>query len=106
MEGSSRQRTEPCRALTGCATHKGGVSTAQLRGGTLGTVGSCVHNGNGTPGALMAGITVDVVCHQSTRERRHVAPSVHREAFAEYGPSFPKPLREAPKCRACATSLR
>jgi hypothetical protein len=44
-----------------------------------------------TPGAVMAGITVDVVCHQSTRERRHVEPSVHREAFAEYGFTFPQP---------------
>lgn len=31
---------------------------------------------------------LDVVCHQSTRNRRHVDASVHKLAFTEYGYTF------------------
>jgi hypothetical protein len=44
-----------------------------------------------TPGAVMPGADLEVVCHESTRGRRHVAPAVHREAFAAYGFSYPQP---------------
>jgi hypothetical protein len=34
---------------------------------------------------------LDVICHHGTRERRHVEASVHRQAFSEYGISYPEP---------------
>jgi hypothetical protein len=42
-----------------------------------------------TPGAIMT-TDLDVICHQSTRDRRHVDASVHQEAFTEYGYTFPQ----------------
>jgi hypothetical protein len=32
-----------------------------------------------------------VVCQHSTRERRRVSSAVHRQAFTEYGISYPQP---------------
>ena len=43
-----------------------------------------------TPGAVMT-TDLDVICHQSTHDRRHVGASVHKEAFTDYGFSFPQP---------------
>jgi hypothetical protein len=43
-----------------------------------------------TPGAVQP-VDVDVVCHQSTRTRREVPESVHRQAFEEYGLSYTQP---------------
>jgi hypothetical protein len=42
-----------------------------------------------TPGAVMT-TDLRVVCHESTRVRRHVDPVVHREAYQEYGYVFPQ----------------
>jgi hypothetical protein len=42
-----------------------------------------------TPGAVMTA-DLEVICHQSTRERRHVSASVHRAAFTDYGLSYPQ----------------
>jgi hypothetical protein len=33
---------------------------------------------------------LDVICHTSTRERRKVPADVHKEAFTDYGLSFPQ----------------
>jgi hypothetical protein len=44
-----------------------------------------------TPGAVMPGADLEIVCHQSTPERRHVSASLHRAAFAAYGFSYPQP---------------
>jgi hypothetical protein len=43
-----------------------------------------------TPGAVMK-VDVEVVCHESTKGRRHVAASVHQRAFTDYGLPFPQP---------------
>jgi hypothetical protein len=43
-----------------------------------------------TPGAVMT-TDLGVVCHQSTRSRRHVDPAVHRWVYSEYGFAFPQP---------------
>jgi hypothetical protein len=43
-----------------------------------------------TPGAVMP-VDVDVVCHESTKDRRRVDASVHRRAFTDYGLPFPQP---------------
>jgi hypothetical protein len=43
-----------------------------------------------TPGAVMT-TDMNVVCQHSTRERRRVSPEVHRQAFSEYGTSYPQP---------------
>jgi hypothetical protein len=42
-----------------------------------------------TPGAIMT-TDMDVVCHRSTKERRRVSSEVHRQAFAEYGFTYPQ----------------
>lgn len=42
-----------------------------------------------TPGAVMTS-DLEVICHQSTRERRHVPANVHRAAFTDYGLSYPQ----------------
>jgi len=42
-----------------------------------------------TPGAVMTK-DLDVVCHHSTRERRHVEASSHKLAFTAYGYAFPQ----------------
>jgi hypothetical protein len=42
-----------------------------------------------TPGAVMT-TDMTVVCQHSTKERRRVSSEVHREAFAEYGLSYPQ----------------
>jgi hypothetical protein len=34
---------------------------------------------------------MDVVCQHSTKERRRVSSEVHRQAFAEYGFTYPQP---------------
>ena len=34
---------------------------------------------------------MNVVCQRSTRERRRVSAEVHRQAFREYGISYPQP---------------
>jgi hypothetical protein len=58
-------------------------------------VGCTVHNGLPdaacTPGAVMPGVDLGAICHQSTRERRRVDARVHREAFAAYGIRTPPP---------------
>jgi len=41
-----------------------------------------------TPGAVMT-FQLDVICHQSTNVRRRVSAAVHRQAFTEYGLTFP-----------------
>lgn len=41
-----------------------------------------------TPGAVMT-TDLDVICDESTRDRRHVDASVHKAAFTEYGFTFP-----------------
>jgi hypothetical protein len=33
---------------------------------------------------------LDIICHHGTRERRRVEASVHRQAFTEYGYTFPQ----------------
>jgi hypothetical protein len=33
---------------------------------------------------------LEVICHQSTRERRHVPASVHRATFIDYGLGYPQ----------------
>jgi hypothetical protein len=33
---------------------------------------------------------LDVICHESTTNRRKVSSAVHKQAFAEYGYSFPQ----------------
>ncbi|MGO9837777.1 MAG: HNH endonuclease signature motif containing protein [Polyangiaceae bacterium] len=43
-----------------------------------------------TPGAVMP-TDMNVVCQRSTRERRRVSAEVHRQAFREYGISYPQP---------------
>jgi hypothetical protein len=43
-----------------------------------------------TPGAIMT-TDMSVVCQHSTKERRSVSSEVHRQAFAEYGFTFPQP---------------
>ena len=42
-----------------------------------------------TPGAVMT-TDLDVICKQATGLRRNVPSSVHREAFTEYGYSYPQ----------------
>jgi hypothetical protein len=42
-----------------------------------------------TPGAVMTK-NLDVICHHATRDRRHVTASVHKQAFTEYGYTFPQ----------------
>jgi hypothetical protein len=42
-----------------------------------------------TPGAVMT-TDLDVICHQATGPRRNVPASVHKEAFTDYGFSFPQ----------------
>jgi hypothetical protein len=42
-----------------------------------------------TPGSVMTK-DLDVICHHGTRERRHVEASVHKQAFTEYGYTFPQ----------------
>jgi hypothetical protein len=36
-------------------------------------------------------VDLDVICHQSTSGRRRVSAAVHRQAFTDYGLSFPQP---------------
>jgi hypothetical protein len=43
-----------------------------------------------TPGAAMT-VDLDVICHQSTKDRRGVSATVHRQAFTNYGLAFPQP---------------
>lgn len=43
-----------------------------------------------TPGATET-TDLSTICGQSTRERRNVSSSVHRQAFAEYGIAYPQP---------------
>jgi hypothetical protein len=43
-----------------------------------------------TPGAVMT-MDLEVICHQSTKVRRHVSAVVHRRAFSDYGLVFPQP---------------
>lgn len=43
-----------------------------------------------TPGAVMK-VDLEVVCHESTKGRRHVDASVHHRAFTDYGLPFPQP---------------
>ncbi len=42
-----------------------------------------------TPGAVMT-TDMDVVCKHPTKERRNVSSEVHRQAFAEYGFTYPQ----------------
>jgi hypothetical protein len=42
-----------------------------------------------TPGAVMT-TDIDVICHQATGPRRNVPASVHREAFTDYGFTYPQ----------------
>jgi hypothetical protein len=42
-----------------------------------------------TPGAVKT-TNLDVICHESTKNRRHVSATSHREAFTEYGYTFPQ----------------
>lgn len=42
-----------------------------------------------TPGAVMTK-DLDIICHRGTHDRRHVGASVHKQAFTEYGYSFPQ----------------
>jgi hypothetical protein len=44
-----------------------------------------------TPGAVMT-TDMNVVCQHSTKKRRHVSSEVHRQAFADYGFTYPQPL--------------
>jgi hypothetical protein len=43
-----------------------------------------------TPGAVMTK-DLDVICHHGTHDRRHVEASAHKQAFTEYGISYPQP---------------
>jgi hypothetical protein len=43
-----------------------------------------------TPGAAMT-TDMTVVCQHSTKERRNVSSEVHRQAFTEYGFTYPQP---------------
>jgi hypothetical protein len=42
-----------------------------------------------TPGAVMTK-DLDIICHHRTHDRRHVGASVHKQAFTEYGYTFPR----------------
>jgi hypothetical protein len=42
-----------------------------------------------TPGAVMT-TDLDVICHESTKNRRKVTSAVHKQAFTEYGYTFPQ----------------
>jgi hypothetical protein len=42
-----------------------------------------------TPGAVMT-TDLETICHQATGPRRNVPASVHREAFADYGYTYPQ----------------
>ena len=55
---------------------------------------SCVERGarpdpECTPGSVMTA-NLDVICHQATRERRHVDMQKRRSVYAEYGYSYPQ----------------
>jgi hypothetical protein len=43
-----------------------------------------------TPGAVMT-TDLNVICHQSTKNRRNVPTSLKRQVFADYGIAYPQP---------------